>query len=53
VEFIIAYSDLTKEGYRLMVQDEGKEGSFGGLSGGIDSYYYYFQKIEFVTDKSQ
>ena len=48
VEFIVAYSDLTKEGYRLMAQDEGKSGSSGGLTGGVDSYYY-FQKIEFVT----
>jgi hypothetical protein len=24
VEFIIAFDDLTKEGYRLMVIDEGK-----------------------------
>jgi len=47
VEFIIAYSDLTKEGYRLMAQDEGKSGSSGGLTGGVDSYYY-FQKISFV-----
>ena len=47
VEFIIAYSDLTKEGYRMMAQDEGKTGSGGGFTGGIDSYYY-FQKISFV-----
>jgi len=39
--------DLTKEGYRLMAQDEGKSGSSGGLSGGVDSYYY-FQKMEYV-----
>ena len=47
VEFIIAYSDLTKEGYRLMAQDEGKSGNTGGLTGGVDSYYY-FQKMEYV-----
>ncbi len=47
VEFIIAYSDLTKEGYRLMAQDEGKSGSTGGLTGGVDSYYY-FQKMKYV-----
>ena len=44
VEFIIAYSDLTKEGYRLMAQDEGKTGGTGSASGGVNSYYY-FQKI--------
>jgi hypothetical protein len=47
VEFIIAYSDLSKEGYRLVAQDEGKTVSSGGLSGGMNSYYY-FQKIEHV-----
>ena len=47
VEFIIAYDDLTKEGYRLMAHDEGKEGQQGGFSGGLNSYFY-FQKIEFV-----
>jgi len=47
VEFIIAFHDLTKEGYRLMAIDEGKEAGVGGLTGGIASYYY-FQKIEFV-----
>lgn len=47
VQFIIAFSDLTKEGYRLMVIDEGKEASAGGISGGVSSYYY-FQKMEFV-----
>lgn len=47
VEFIIAFDDLTKEGYRLMVIDEGKTADAGGLSGGVSSYYY-FQKITFV-----
>ncbi len=49
VEFIIAYSDLTKEGYQLMAIDEGKSGgqSSGGFTGGVNSYYY-FQKIEYV-----
>ena len=45
VEFMIAFSDITKEGYRLMVQDEGKTASAGGFSGGVDSYYY-FQKLQ-------
>ena len=47
VEFIIAYSDLTKEGYRLMAIDEGKTGGGQGMTGGVNSYYY-FQKIQYV-----
>lgn len=47
VEFIIAFDDLTKEGYRLMAHDEGKEGGTGGLTGGMNSYFY-FQKMEYV-----
>lgn len=47
VEFIVAYDDLTKEGYRLMAIDEGVQGSSGGLAGGINAYFY-FQKIEFI-----
>ena len=49
VEFIIAFDDLTKEGYRLMAVDEGKTGgdSSGGFTGGVNSYFY-FQNIKFV-----
>lgn len=49
VEFIVAYDDLTKEGYRLMAIDEGKEGgqASGGFTGGVNAYFY-FQKIELV-----
>ena len=47
VEFIIAYDDLTKEGYRLMAIDEGKEGSSGGIAGGVNAYFY-FQKMKYV-----
>ncbi len=48
VEFIIAYDDLTAEGYRLMAHDEGKEGGSGlGATGGVNSYFY-FQKMEYV-----
>ena len=47
VEFIIAFSDLTKEGYRLMTQDEGKSGGGNSFSGGVNSYYY-FQKVKYV-----
>jgi len=49
VEFIIAYDDLTKEGYRLMAIDEGKSGgqASGGFTGGINAYFY-FQKMKYV-----
>ena len=49
VEFIIAFDDLTKEGYRLMAVDEGKTGgdSSGGFTGGVNSYFY-FQNMKFV-----
>jgi hypothetical protein len=49
VEFIVAFDDLTKEGYRCIAHDEGKEGgqSSGGFTGGLNSYFY-FQKIELV-----
>ena len=47
VEFIVAYDDLTKEGYRCIAHDEGKEGGGSGLTGGLNSFFY-FQKMEFV-----
>ena len=48
VEFIIAYDDLTNEGYRCIAHDEGKEGGSGlGATGGVNSYFY-FQKMEYV-----
>ena len=47
VEFIIAFDDLTKEGYRLMVMDEGKPAGKGGEGAGISSFFY-FQKMEYV-----
>ncbi len=48
VEFIAAFDDLTKEGYRCVAHDEGKEGGSGlGATGGVNSYFY-FQKMEFV-----
>jgi len=47
VEFIIAYDDLTAEGYRLMAIDEGKQASTGGISGGANAYFY-FQKMDYV-----
>ncbi|HXV66839.1 MAG TPA: hypothetical protein VD731_06425 [Nitrosopumilaceae archaeon] len=49
VEFIIAFDDLTREGYRLMAIDEGKQGgqSSGGFTGGVNAYFY-FQKMKYV-----
>lgn len=41
VEFIIAFDDLTAEGYELKAIDEGKTGESEGISGGINSYYYF------------
>lgn len=45
VEFIIAYDDLTVEGYELKAIDEGKTADGQGISAGINSYYY-FQKLK-------
>ena len=47
VEFIIAYDDLTAEGYRLMAIDEGKQAQSGMLTGGANAYFY-FQKMDYV-----
>ena len=43
--FIIAFDDLTNDGYELKAIDEGKTQEGGlGQSGGVSSYYY-FQKM--------
>jgi len=49
VQFIVAFDRLTKEGYRCIAHDEGKEGgqASGGFTGGVNSYFY-FQKMDFV-----
>jgi hypothetical protein len=47
VQFIVACSQVTTEGYRLMAIDEGKEGSSGGFSGGVNAYFY-FQRMDYV-----
>ena len=50
VEFIIAYDDLTKEGYRLMTHHEGPRWNASGkfeVSGG-ETTYFYFQKMKYV-----
>ena len=48
VEFIIAFDDLTAEGYELKAIDEGKTGNAQGMSGGVNSYFY-FQKNESLS----
>jgi len=47
VEFIVAYDDLTKEGYRLMSIDEGMQAQGAGVTGGVNAFFY-FQKMEYV-----
>ena len=49
IEFIIAFDDLTREGYRLMAVDEGKAGgdSSGGFTAGVNAYFY-FQNMKYV-----
>lgn len=53
VQFIIAYDQLTKEGYRLMSIDEGKSGgqASGGFTGGVNAYFY-FQNMKYVSSGS-
>ena len=51
VQFIKAFSDLTREGYRLMAQDEGGSINAGFVSAGVNAYFY-FQKIKYVTPKN-
>jgi len=46
-EFIVAYDDLTNEGYRLMAIDEGKSVGGNSFSGGTNAYFY-FQRIIYV-----
>ena len=48
ISFIKAFSDLTREGYRLMAQDEGGQFHLGIASVGAGSYYF-FQKVEYIT----
>lgn len=44
IQFIVAFNDLTEEGYELKAIDEGKQASGGSIGGGVNSYYY-FQKL--------
>jgi hypothetical protein len=48
VEFIIAFEDLTREGYELKAIDRGTESSY---SKGVNSFYY-FQKFSSAESKS-
>ena len=50
IQFIKEFSDLTREGYRMMAQDEGGSLNLGIGTAGIDSTYF-FQKIEYITQK--
>ena len=47
VQFIVAFDQVTREGFRLMAIDEGKEVQAGNFGGGTSSYYY-FQKMDYV-----
>ena len=47
VQFIVAYDQVTAEGYRLMAIDEGMTAQGSGFSGGA-SAYFYFQKMDYV-----
>jgi hypothetical protein len=45
VQFIVAFDQVTREGFKLMAIDEGKSIDGGaGITGGISSFYY-FQKV--------
>jgi hypothetical protein len=41
VQFIVAFDQLTEEGYELKEIDEGKSGGDAGFSGGVNAYFYY------------
>lgn len=45
VEFIVAFEDLTRDGYRLMAIDSAGKSSDDIVPAGTESYYY-FQKVE-------
>ncbi|MGH9975871.1 MAG: hypothetical protein ACRD8Z_08570 [Nitrososphaeraceae archaeon] len=45
MEFIVAFEDLTREGYRLMAIDSAGKSSDDIVPAGTESYYY-FQKME-------
>jgi hypothetical protein len=45
VQFYLAFEDLTQQGFVLKAQDEGREGSSGGFSGGMNSFYFFQKTI--------
>ena len=45
VEFIIAFDDLVKEGYRVVAMDEAKEPDAHGGWNTTGESYFYFQKM--------
>lgn len=45
VEFIVAFEDLTRDGYRLIAIDSAVKSSDDIVPAGTESYYY-FQKME-------
>jgi hypothetical protein len=47
VQFIVAYDQVTAEGYRLMAIDEGMTTQGSGFSGGLTAFFY-FQKMDYV-----
>ena len=47
VQFIVACSQLTNEGYRLMAIDEGMQAHGTGLAGGINAFFY-FQRVDLI-----
>lgn len=45
IQFIVAFDELTGEGYELRAIDEGKSGGDAGFSGGMNAYFY-FQRMK-------
>ena len=51
VQFYLAFEDLTQQGFVLRAQDEGREGSASGFSGGINSFYFFQKPISSGSEK--
>ena len=51
VQFYLAFEDLTQQGFVLKAQDEGREGSSGGFSGGMNSFYFFQKLISSGSEK--
>ena len=50
VEFIVAFDDLTREGYELKAIDEGKTAG-DSYTGGRNSFYYFQRQEEKEQDE--